>query len=315
MGKSVVSAALVGGAALVLTGCGPSPITPVSYVADGLSALHSGKGVSDHVVSSVVGRDCAFFRVLRGESICRDVHHDVEVPEGMELITTARRPIFVAAPHEQVAEGGSRGARPYLTDTAIWRADGIDSSEEIQEQVAAHAVAPALPTNRQYAQTPQTPADILDYEVPLQGSLTVADVQVETLAPITAVAESPVAVAEPQLSQMPIPPRRPDATVFAPVATVASAVQARSEQQSTNVQATAAPLELASANPPSIIVRVPVAVASVEAGIPVPPRRPGWFAELAAENVVVAESPFPPRRPNADEVADLIPQLADLSIR
>jgi cell division septation protein DedD len=43
-----------------------------SYAADGVSYVATGKSVSDHGISEVIGRDCALFRVIRGKPICKD---------------------------------------------------------------------------------------------------------------------------------------------------------------------------------------------------------------------------------------------------
>jgi SPOR domain len=60
----VVIATLVSGCAL------PPAVMIASYAADGVSYLGTGKSVSDHGISAVTGRDCAVWRIIKGESIC-----------------------------------------------------------------------------------------------------------------------------------------------------------------------------------------------------------------------------------------------------
>jgi hypothetical protein len=57
----------------LLGGCGlPPAVMIASYAADGVSYVATGKSVSDHGISEVIGRDCALFRVIRGKPICKD---------------------------------------------------------------------------------------------------------------------------------------------------------------------------------------------------------------------------------------------------
>jgi hypothetical protein len=58
----------------LLTGaCGaPVAVAAVSYGADGVSIVDSGKSTSDHLISMVSKKDCAVWRVLRGRSVCTE---------------------------------------------------------------------------------------------------------------------------------------------------------------------------------------------------------------------------------------------------
>src|SRR5690348_16693932 len=57
----------------LLSGCGlPPAVMIASYAADGVSYIATGKSVSDHGISEVTGRDCALWRVVKGESVCKD---------------------------------------------------------------------------------------------------------------------------------------------------------------------------------------------------------------------------------------------------
>ncbi len=58
---------------LILAGCGlPPAVTIASYALDGISFLSSGKSVSDHALSAVAQRDCAMWRVVKNELVCRE---------------------------------------------------------------------------------------------------------------------------------------------------------------------------------------------------------------------------------------------------
>lgn len=50
----------------------PPAIAIASYAATGISFLTSGKSVSDHALSAMVEKDCALFRVVMGDDICRE---------------------------------------------------------------------------------------------------------------------------------------------------------------------------------------------------------------------------------------------------
>ncbi len=58
---------------LILAGCGlPPAVTIVSYALDGVSFLSTGKSVGDHALSAVTQKDCAMWRVVKDELVCRE---------------------------------------------------------------------------------------------------------------------------------------------------------------------------------------------------------------------------------------------------
>ncbi len=64
---------------LFLAGCVLPPAVAIgSYAADGLSFLITGKSVSDHALSEVVGEDCATWRMLKLENPCREYEEGEE---------------------------------------------------------------------------------------------------------------------------------------------------------------------------------------------------------------------------------------------
>lgn len=62
------------GSILVLAGCVsiPPAITIASWVINGASYAVSGKSVSDHAISAVLEKDCATWRIIKGDPICVD---------------------------------------------------------------------------------------------------------------------------------------------------------------------------------------------------------------------------------------------------
>jgi hypothetical protein len=64
---------LVFGLPLLAGGCvAPLAVTAASYGADGVSLAGTGKTTTDHMTSMVSKRDCALWRFVRGQDICRD---------------------------------------------------------------------------------------------------------------------------------------------------------------------------------------------------------------------------------------------------
>src|SRR5260370_9051278 len=65
------------GLPLLTGGCGaPVAVAAASYGADGVSVAESGKTTGDHFASMVSKKDCAFWRVLRNQRVCRDREGD-----------------------------------------------------------------------------------------------------------------------------------------------------------------------------------------------------------------------------------------------
>lgn len=86
-------------APIFLGGCAiPPAISIASYVFDGISYAATGKSVSDHGISAVVGRDCAAFRILKGENPCRGEPAELGDPAPVEQGQQATLPTGEAAP-------------------------------------------------------------------------------------------------------------------------------------------------------------------------------------------------------------------------
>ncbi len=87
----------------LLSGCGlPPAVMIASYAADGVSYVATGKSVSDHGISEVTGRDCAVFRIIKGESVCKDAPTQRANPAPVEVGQQATLPPG-AAPNNSLA--------------------------------------------------------------------------------------------------------------------------------------------------------------------------------------------------------------------
>jgi hypothetical protein len=68
---------LVGGVALIMAGCGaPVAVAGAGYAADGTLLATSHKTASDHLMSMISKKDCAFWRAFQGHPICKDREGD-----------------------------------------------------------------------------------------------------------------------------------------------------------------------------------------------------------------------------------------------
>ncbi|MEX2449632.1 MAG: SPOR domain-containing protein [Rhodospirillales bacterium] len=73
MRKAVVKTGVMMLLSVFLSGCGlPVGVTIAGWAIDGISLLTTEKSVSDHGISTVAQRDCALWRVFKGESVCRE---------------------------------------------------------------------------------------------------------------------------------------------------------------------------------------------------------------------------------------------------
>jgi cell division septation protein DedD len=86
-------------APILLSGCGiPPAITIASYVINGISYAATGKSVSDHGISAVAGRDCATWRVIKGENVCKGNPSERADPAPVEEGQRATLPTGEPAP-------------------------------------------------------------------------------------------------------------------------------------------------------------------------------------------------------------------------
>lgn len=61
---------------LLLGGCAESAFTIASLAVSGVSYITTGKDVSDHALSAMVGQDCAMLRVVQDKPICHDYERE-----------------------------------------------------------------------------------------------------------------------------------------------------------------------------------------------------------------------------------------------
>ena len=54
------------------SGCAPVGVVIASYVADGALLVGTNKSGSDHIVSMASKRDCAAWRTIKGQAVCKD---------------------------------------------------------------------------------------------------------------------------------------------------------------------------------------------------------------------------------------------------
>jgi len=84
------------GTSLLGAGCAaPIALTVVSYGADGVSLAGTGKTATDHLISMVSTKDCAMWRILRGQKICNDRVGDQDPYQ-----------VNYSEPYRSVGEGG-----------------------------------------------------------------------------------------------------------------------------------------------------------------------------------------------------------------
>jgi len=63
---------IVGTLALGLTSCVPAAVSIASYGFSGLSMVATEKGMGDLALSQAMDKDCATWRIIKGDDICRD---------------------------------------------------------------------------------------------------------------------------------------------------------------------------------------------------------------------------------------------------
>ena len=70
---------------LFIAGCGLSPVLEVAYYGlQGISLATSGRSVGDHAISAMLDKDCAMFRLVKGEAVCREPKEG-EVPVSVTI--------------------------------------------------------------------------------------------------------------------------------------------------------------------------------------------------------------------------------------
>src|SRR5215469_11871330 len=126
-------------APILLGGCAiPPALSIASYVLDGVSYAATGKSVSDHGLSAAAGRDCAVWRLIKGENPCKgDPTERVDpapVEEGQQatLSTGEPAPVVASATSSTMAAAPTQPAsQRYLV---LGSFDNRGSADEIAAQ-------------------------------------------------------------------------------------------------------------------------------------------------------------------------------------
>jgi hypothetical protein len=123
-------------APILLSGCGiPPAISIASYVINGVSLAATGKSVSDHGISAVAGRDCATWRVLKGENPCKGDPTERSDPAPIEEGQQATLPTGEPAP--MVASVGPESPLPAATPRQRYLVLGSYDNRASADQAAA----------------------------------------------------------------------------------------------------------------------------------------------------------------------------------
>ncbi len=118
---------------VLLGGCAvPPAIQMASLVADGFSYVATGKSVTDHGISMVAGEDCAVFRAVKDEAICRE--------EGQDSAAMAFAP---AGEEEDLADHAT-------ADDDALAEDGLPPYEPTEATATAFALVGHAATQRPY---------------------------------------------------------------------------------------------------------------------------------------------------------------------
>lgn len=77
---------------LLIAGCAPPAIQIASWAVDGLLYLTTGKSSSDHIISVATKKDCAVWRVIKGQEICNNLapaeNNDIVVAMNDDVTST-----------------------------------------------------------------------------------------------------------------------------------------------------------------------------------------------------------------------------------
>lgn len=126
-------------APLFLGGCGmPVGVQIASLFADGLSFFATEKTLGDHGLSAVAGQDCAVWRGLNGENICRD--------NGTETAATGtEEPASASSQSNVMVEDAMADAPVEAEDVYDWGADEPKATPKTPEVAAVQEPSRATP--------------------------------------------------------------------------------------------------------------------------------------------------------------------------
>ena len=123
-------------APIFLSGCAiPPAISIASYVLDGISYAATGKSVSDHGISMATGRDCATWRLIKGENPCNGDPTERKDPAPVEEGQQATLPTGEAAP--LVASASPAAAQTATAPRQRYLVLGSYDSRDAADEIAA----------------------------------------------------------------------------------------------------------------------------------------------------------------------------------
>jgi hypothetical protein len=128
----------------------PAAISIASIAVDGIAIAVTGKGSTDHAISTLAQRDCRMWRLLKGESMC--------TPKNI-VVSVARlppQPLHAASPAERPPEPKTVAVERKQTPTTIDRAPAAPALAVLSPTVPHEAEAPAAtPAPKPTAAAPQ----------------------------------------------------------------------------------------------------------------------------------------------------------------
>ncbi len=117
------------GLSLLVSGCAAFAIPPAlsiaSYAVDGISYVATGKSVTDHMLSSIVGEDCAMWRLVKLENPC----HEWEEGEDSDTLVAVNGSGDPAAAISDETAG-------HMWETAVDEAAAAETSDGDARQIA-----------------------------------------------------------------------------------------------------------------------------------------------------------------------------------
>ncbi|MCH8237729.1 MAG: hypothetical protein IIC06_06090, partial [Proteobacteria bacterium] len=176
-------------APLVLAGCGmPVGVQIASLFADGLSFLATEKTLGDHGLSAVAGQDCAVWRGLNGEKICRDNGAETAA-NGTEEQASASSPSDVAV--------------DTMEDAYVWESDEPKTPPKPTEVAAVQEPSWTNPDPTAVTEAPAAPPPVPPMTAPSVSMRPVPPVP--PVAPVAIAAANPAATAPKPAARVPGP--------------------------------------------------------------------------------------------------------------
>jgi hypothetical protein len=145
--SALLTLPLIVGLPLLVGACGaPVAVAVVSYGADGISLVETGKSTTDHLVSMTSRKDCALWRVLRSEKVCREREGDKD-PYDVDYDSVERQPSEDGVAYTPPLSAGT-GAPPTAWTPEAYKSVGpTTGASQPTAEPATVAPATALPSS------------------------------------------------------------------------------------------------------------------------------------------------------------------------